>query len=148
MAKDQRIKGKEVNPELTKENVERALCILKDPLLLYRFLKITDEMGFIGEEINRILMYLICTSRLSDHPNSIIVKGNSSGGKSHLINTVVSYFPPEDLEIKTAISTQALYNRTKDLIGKILVIQESTGAENCDYAIRSLQSEGRLEYDK
>jgi hypothetical protein len=47
----------------------------------------------IGEEINRLIMYLVFTSRKTARPLHIISFGSSGSGKSHLQEKVSELIP-------------------------------------------------------
>lgn len=64
----------------------------KDPNLL-EFIKQTYlDPKIIGEEVNKLLLFLIACSTLTLNPLSAIVKGPSAAGKSHLVNRVLDIF--------------------------------------------------------
>jgi DNA primase catalytic core len=126
------------------EDRERAQALLNDPDLLQRFLEATEKSGCVGEDDNKILVYLAMTSRLLDKPISLIVKGDSSGGKSFLVEKMSAFMPDAEKLAFSAITPRALYHRQNDLSHKILIVYERPGAEDSDYSIRTLQSEGKL----
>ena len=81
---------------LTRQEREEAIRFLEQKDLL----KITNEMigksGLIGEEVNRLLMYLIFTSRKRERPLHVISLGNSGIGKTYLQEKVGEFIPEED----------------------------------------------------
>jgi hypothetical protein len=79
-------------------------------------------------------------------PASVTIKGESSAGKSYLVNTVTPFFPPEDILEFTHITPKALFHRKDSLKNKILIVHERPGAEAADYSIRILQSEKKLTF--
>ena len=46
------------------------------------------DLGYVGEGINKRLIYLAASSRILDDPISVIVISQSAAGKSYLIDTV------------------------------------------------------------
>ncbi len=58
---------------LSKEEREEAIQFLEQKDLLQRTNDIIGKSGVIGEETNRLLMYLIFTSRKREHPLHVIV---------------------------------------------------------------------------
>ncbi len=64
--------------------------------------------GFAGEERAAKLLYLAVTSRLLDRPVSVVVKGPSSVGKSHLVQQVLKFFPDRAYYALTGMSERAL----------------------------------------
>lgn len=60
------------------------ITFLQQPDLLTQTNELIGKSGVIGEEINRLLMYLVFTSRKREQPLHIISLGSSGAGKSHL----------------------------------------------------------------
>ena len=112
--------------------------------------------GVIGERRNAKLVYLAITSRLLPTPVSLVIKGVSSSGKSHTVEAVVRLFPRHAVIVKTGMSERALVYMKEDFAHRTLIIYEATalreGREKSDgdqtaYFVRSLLSEGRLNYE-
>jgi Holliday junction resolvasome RuvABC ATP-dependent DNA helicase subunit len=61
----------------------------------------------IGEETNRLLMYLIFTNRKREHPLHVISFGNSGIGKTYLQEKVGELIPEEDKVEITSLSENA-----------------------------------------
>jgi DNA primase catalytic core len=142
-------KADEVNPappepSYTDDEERAALEILRDPNMIERLVGTVDRLGCVGEVNNKITVFLALTSRILDRPISLIVKGDSSGGKSRMVETVALLFPRTEILSFTALTRQALYYRKDSLAHKALIVFEREGAEESDYSIRSLQSEGKL----
>jgi predicted transcriptional regulator len=130
---------------ISKEDRKQALKILESEDLLKMIGEDLERTGIAGEEINRRMMYMVFTSRKLANPISVTVKGDSSGGKSYLINQTLKLFPEEDVKNFTEISAKSLFYMPEDALEhKILVIFERHGSESSDYSIRSLQSENKL----
>ena len=105
--------------------------------------------GLAGEQRAGQLLYLILTSRLLDKPVSAAVKGPSSGGKSFVVETTISFFPPSTYYALTAMSEHALAYGTEPISHRFLILYEAAGLEGefASYIVRSLLSEGRLRYE-
>lgn len=132
------------NP-LTEKERQIAEEILKSPILLYDVLKMVKKLGVAGEEKNVLLHYIILTSRKLKHPLSATVKGDSSAGKSHTLLTTIKLFPESAYIDLTDATPQSFFYCPEDYFKhKIIVIFEKHGGERADYAIRTLQSEGKL----
>lgn len=132
-------------PQLTRQEEQAAIDILKKPDLLNRILEDMESLGYVGEETNKKLAYLISVSRKLPKPLSGEVISNSASGKSSLVNTVQELTPPEDVVFYSRITPQALYYMERDALKrKLLVIEERTGGESADYSIRILQSRQKL----
>jgi len=122
-----------------------AMDILCSPNLMERTDTLISVSGVIGEMNNRVLMYLIFTSRLMENPLHCISFGNSGSGKTHLQSKIASLVPPEDrLEI-TVLSANALYYFKRDeLRHKLVLIEDMDGAGDVLYPLRELQTKRRI----
>ena len=130
---------------LNKQQKEAALKYLKAPKLLKRTNEDIGKSGMIGEEVNRLLMYLVFTSRLRENPLNIICLGASGTGKTHLQEKVAELIPENDIIDATALSDNALYYfDRKALKHKLIVIEDMDGAENVLYQLRELMSKKKL----
>ena len=69
---------------LSPEEIKTAKLYLSSPNLMERTKEDIGHAGVIGEETNRLLMYLIFTSRKRETPLHIISLGSSGIGKTHL----------------------------------------------------------------
>lgn len=130
--------------EFTREEQRQAEELLKSFDILIQMIKFTEDSGYVGEEINKKMLYFSFTSRLSDNSISCIVKGASASGKSTLVQSVLNLFPKEDILQFSFITAKALVHSKLDLSHKILFIQEGHGAEQADYSIRTVISEGEI----
>lgn len=131
--------------ELTVSEEKQAIVFLKKPNLLKRTNEFIGKSGVIGEINNRLLMYLIFTSRKTNNPLHCISLGSSGVGKTHLQAKVSELIPEADrLEI-TVLSANAFYyfNRT-ELQHKLILIEDLDGAEGVLYPLRELQSKKRI----
>lgn len=125
--------------------MNQARLFLESPDILDQVVKDMDSLGYVGEEENKILGYLISISRKLDEPLSGIVVSSTGAGKSKLVDTIQQLTPPEDVIFTSKLTPQSLYYMQKDsLKNKLLIIEERYGSELADYAIRTLQSKGSL----
>jgi hypothetical protein len=124
---------------------KEAIDFLKKGNLLKRTNEYIGKSGVIGEEINRLLMYLIFTSRKTNNPLHCISLGSSGVGKTHLQSKVAELIPEEDKVEITVLSANAFYyfNRT-ELQHKLILIEDLDGAESVLYPLRELQSKKRI----
>lgn len=127
--------------QLTEQEREEAMGLLKSPNLLMKTNELIGLSGVIGEEVNRLLMYLIFTSRKREQPLHIISLGSSGIGKTYLQEKVGELIPTEDkLEI-TVLSENALYYFGQhELQHKLILIEDLDGAGTVLYPLRELQS--------
>lgn len=133
----------------TPEEVEDARQILRSGDLIDQIERDLGTIGIVGEEDLRLAIYLICTSRLLRKPLHGIVHGDSSSGKSYIVETVASLVPPEMVYSSTHVSPKALYRTPEGLAHKLLVLGERSRrvgpeSEDATKALRELQSSGRI----
>jgi len=131
--------------ELSATEEKEAVKYLKQKDLLKLTNNDIGKSGVIGEEINRLLMYLIFTSRKTNNPLHCISLGSSGVGKTHLQSKVSELFPQEDKVEITVLSANAFYyfNRT-ELQHKLILIEDLDGAESVLYPLRELQTKKRI----
>ncbi|KAA1240377.1 hypothetical protein [Aquimarina sp. RZ0] len=145
-----RIKESEENlkPKIKQLNIaekETAELFLKEENLLVKTNKLIGESGVIGEETNRLLMYLIFTSRKRQQPLHVISLGSSGTGKTHLQSSVGELMPEEERVSITTLSENAFYYFGKqELKHKVILIEDLDGAENALYPLRELQTKKRI----
>ena len=130
---------------LTPERVNQAITYLRSPDLLERTGQDIGRTGMVGEENNRLLMFLIFTSRLRETPLHIISLGASGSGKTYLQEKVSELIPEHDKLEVTILSENAFYYfGQKELKHKLVLIEDMDGAENVLYPLRELQSKKRI----
>jgi hypothetical protein len=130
---------------LTPEERQAAEAFLKEPNLIQRTCEYIGKSGVIGEELNRILMYIIFTSRKLNHPLHIVSLGSSGTGKTHLQETVSELIPDEDkLEITSLSENAFYYFGQRELSHKLILIEDLEGAMNVLFPLRELQSKKRI----
>ncbi|MBA2312325.1 MAG: hypothetical protein H0V97_05945 [Actinobacteria bacterium] len=129
-----------------------------DLRILDLFKKDIRKKGVVGEETTAATVKLIIVTRLlggpgsKSKPTSAIVKGDSSSGKSYTVESTVRFFPPEAVLEMTAMSERALVYSKEDFKHRTIVLYEAVALREgvqdnlTAYLLRSLLSEGRLEY--
>ena len=139
------LKAKDRRPTLSEGEHEEALELLKSPDLMERILADFEALGVVGEESNKLTGYLAVVSRLLDRPLALLIQSASAAGKSSLMDAVLDLVPEEDVVRYSAMSGQSVfYMGDKGLQHKILAIAEEEGAKQASYALKLLQSEGRV----
>jgi predicted transcriptional regulator len=131
--------------ELTEKETKQAQSFLENQDLINNTQDLIGKSGVIGEEINRLLMYLIFTSRKTNNPLHCVSLGSSGSGKSHLQNGVGRLIPEEDKIEMTTLSPNALYyfQRT-ELRYKLILIEDLDGGQGALYPLREIQSKKEL----
>lgn len=130
---------------LTQEEQQVARVYLSAPNLIERTKEDIGKAGVIGEEMNRLLMYLIFTSRKRENPLHIISLGSSGIGKTHLQEKVSALIPDEDKMESTSLTASAIYYFGRyDLRHKVLLFEDLDGAVSALFPIRELQSKRKI----
>jgi hypothetical protein len=130
---------------LSPEEIKEAQAYLKAPNLMQRTMEDIGRAGVIGEENNRLLMYLIFTSRKRDNPLHVISLGSSGIGKTHLQEKVSALIPEEDkLEITTLSGNAFYYFGQQELRNKLILIEDLDGADEVLYPLREIKSKKRI----
>ncbi|MFW0739395.1 hypothetical protein [Flavobacterium sp. T12S277] len=132
--------------ELTPQASEKAVQFLSKPKLFESIDKLLGQSGIVGEEDNRILMFVLASSYKMPNTLHGLIQGSSGEGKSHLINGIAQCMPQEDVLNMTRITSKSLYHyREKELINKLILIQDFDGLdEDAQFAFREMQSAGFL----
>jgi len=134
--------GKEQAAEMTPQERELGLSLLRDPRLFERIVEDMEILGYVGEDLNKMLVYLAASSRKLDSPISVLILSGSAAGKSYIVDTVKELLPPEDVLALTSLSDQAL-NYAEDLDHKFLSLGEAVHSEPVEHQIREIIS-GRM----
>ena len=99
----------------------------------------------VGEETNKLVCYLACVSRLLPQPLSVLVQSSSAAGKTTLQDAVLRLMPAESQTRLSTLTAQSLYYMPEDrLRHKILALAEEDGLAEATYALKVLQSDGKL----
>ena len=134
-----------IKKTLSKKEIDNALKYLKGKGLMKRTGADIGTSGVVGEEINRLLMYIIFTSRKTARPLHVISFGSSGTGKTHLQERVGELMPEEDrIELTTLSENAFYYFGQQELKNKLILIEDLDGAENVLYPLRELMSKRRI----
>jgi DNA primase len=125
--------------ELTTEEKSIGLGLLQSERLFEEIASDMTMLGYVGEELNKKLIYLAASSRVRDDPISVLIVSQSATGKSMLVDTVKMLMPPDDVISITSLSDQAL-NYIPSLMHKFLVLGEAVHNEVIEHQIREMLS--------
>jgi DNA primase len=132
-------------PPMTDAERAEALTFLRRPDLLGQVAKDIDALGFVGEDTNKRLLYLVAISRKLLDPLSAIVLSQSGAGKSGITEVIEKLCPPEDVVLLTRLTPQSLYYVEPGFLDrKLVIVEERYGSMEADYSIRVLQSRKKL----
>jgi hypothetical protein len=140
----------EAEPQPAGDAIWRACAELANtPRILNRMAAELERSGLVGEARAAKLIYLVLTGRFLDRPLCAVIRGQSSAGKSHLVERVLALFPASAYHFMTSMSPKALAYGEESLVHRILVVAEAAGLSKGDNALllRSLISEGRIRHE-
>ncbi len=140
----------EINPiaeqysakELTPKASENAVAFLSKPNLLNNINALLEQSGIIGEEDNRLMLFVIASTYKMPNLLHCLIQGTSGEGKSHLLNSIAQCMPQEDVLNTTRITKKSLYHyQDKELTNKLILIQDFDGLDDeAQFAFREMQS--------
>lgn len=146
--RDKRLSSADLAPvphELTEDERRLGLEVLQSPELFDQIVSDMDALGYVGEELNKQLVYIAASSRKLEDPISILILSASASGKSFLVDTVRKLIPPEDVIAVTSLSDQALnYIPDGELLHKFLILGEAVHSETIEHQIREMLSGHQL----
>jgi hypothetical protein len=125
-----------------------AAPLISSHNILDQVVEVLKESGLVGHEREAKIIYLALTSRVTDAPINILVKGASSAGKNHLVKQVLSLFPTSAFYDLSSMSDKAIIYWDEPIRHRHLVVYEAAGLNSVflSYIIRSLLSEGKVRY--
>jgi hypothetical protein len=128
---------------VTDQERAQAVAELSRPGLMARLLDDLTTMGTVGEDTNKVMVYLIGTSRKMEKPLAGTILSQSGAGKSSLLWLVGQLMPPEDVVSYSRLSPTAPgYMGQYGAKHKLLSVDERVGSAAADYPLRSLLSQG------
>jgi len=144
------MRDKNLNPleekekqQLTAEEKELGLKFLRSENMFRDIVNDMELIGYVGEDINKQLLYAAASSRKTDDPISVLIISQSCSGKSYLVDTVKKLLPEEDVIEATSLSDQAL-NYIGDLKHKFIDLSEAVHNEIIEHQLREMLSAKQL----
>lgn len=128
------------------EEKEKCFQFLKKPNLLENINDLIGKSGVVGEEKSRIFLFGIASTYKMNETLHALVQGSSGSGKTHLLNTVMEFMPPEDTISLTRVTESSFYNYGQyELQNKLIGMEDFDGLEEkAELAFRELQSKGMI----
>lgn len=129
---------------------DEARAMVESPDLMEQIVRDISVAGVAGESDLAKTLYLVGTSRLLAKPVSAIVHGSSSSGKSYVLETVNSLFPPEAKAEATQITPKALFHLPPGSLEHRWVVagersrNEGNRSAEATRALREMISSGKL----
>ena len=126
--------------------ISRCRDFLSSPDLIQRLNRVIGESGVVGEETNRMFLFIIATSYRMPDTLHALIQGSTGSGKTHLLDRVSRLMPPEDVKRFTRVTDSSFYNYgAYDLQNKLICLEDLDGMkEEAQLAFRELQSREML----
>lgn len=126
--------------------ISRCREFLSSPDLTKRLNRVIEESGVVGEETNRLFLFIIATSYKMPDTLHALIQGSTGSGKTHLLDRVSRLMPPEDVKRFTRVTDSSFYNYgAYDLQNKLICLEDLDGMkEEAQLAFRELQSREML----
>ena len=134
----------EKKEELTEEEIKTGMEFLKSPDIFDQIVQDMTTLGYVGEDLNKKLIYLCATSRLMDDPISVMIVSQSASGKSYLVDTTARLIPENDVIDFHTLSKQALQYMGDKLLNKFMVMGEASHDDNIENQLRQILSGHKL----
>lgn len=131
----------ETSQEPSVIEVVEAPEILADPALLHKIKLALDDF-IVGEDKNKLLLFVIGLTSFMEKPLGAMISGESSAGKSYLMDNVLQFFP--NVESYTRMTKASPDRMGKNFNQKILKVGELIGIEAAQAKLRIWISEGSL----
>lgn len=137
--------GPQITPLTAKERKELE-DFAKSKKLIKNLSDLLGKTGIVGEQHNRIFLFLIAYSHKLPETLHALIQGSSGSGKTRLMRQVSDCMPAENVDRFTRISDKALYNFPETyFVNHLLCLEDMDGlSEEAEYSARELISGGEL----
>jgi len=128
--------------QVTTATATRCIEFLKQPHLINAFNNLIQNAGIIGEENNRLLLFIIASSYKMPDTLHALIQGSSGSGKTRLLKIISHLMPDEDVKRYTRVTDNSFYNQDEYFfVNKLLCFEDMDGLkEDAQLAVRELQS--------
>ncbi|MBN2237117.1 MAG: toprim domain-containing protein [Bacteroidales bacterium] len=132
--------------QLPPTTIAECTSFLKQVDLINRINQLIGRSGVIGEEHNRLFLFVIASSYKMPDTLHALIQGSSGSGKTHLLSKIGGLIPPEDSIFLTRVTESSFYNYDEKYFNhKLLCMEDLDGLKEEAYlAFRELQSKGML----
>lgn len=131
--------------EMSEEEKELGKSFLMKSNIYSLIIDDMTTLGYVGEDENKLLVWLAAVSRLLPKPLSIFIQSPPSTGKSFLLETLLRLLPEESAEWITSMSDQAFnYMDEDDFLDNVFMMGEALHNDVIEGYIRQMQSENKI----
>ena len=142
--RDKQLHKKKESKKIAVPTVTVSKCIqfLKSKNLISQFNKLIGKAGIVGEETNRILLFVIASSYKMPDTLHALIQGSSGSGKTRLLKVISDMMPQEDVKKYTRVTDNSFYNQDEYFfVQKLICFEDMDGLkEDAQLAVRELQS--------
>jgi hypothetical protein len=124
-----------------------AWKLVRDPKFLFRAGRKISELGLVAEGRNRLIVFIAGLTLALALKVSIMFMGDSSTGKTTVIDKALKLFPPEWVIKRASFSRRAFAYGEEPLDKKILYVNEYRGGRDAQLLLRILQSDGEIAHE-
>lgn len=135
------------NPEpyrlqLSETTQQSCIKFLTEKGLMPRLNNLVGLSGIVGEEQNRIFLFIIASSYKMKHTLHALIQGSSGSGKTRLLKIISELMPAEDVKKYTRVTDSSFYNQDEYFFtNKLVCFEDYDGLkEDAQLAVRELQS--------
>jgi DNA primase len=120
----------------------KCIEFLKSEKLIDKLNEYIGRAGIIGEETNRILLFVIASSYKMPDTLHGLIQGSSGSGKTRLLKVISQLMPDEEVKRYTRVTDNSFYNQDEYFfVHKLLCFEDLDGLkEDAQLAVRELQS--------
>jgi len=114
--------------------------------LIQRLNDLIGKSGIVGEENNRLFLFVIATSHKMLDTLHALIQGSSGSGKTHLLSKIAALMPSERVVKFTRVTENSFYNYDEYYFrGKLVCLEDIDGLkEEALFAWRELISNNQL----
>lgn len=133
---------KAIKIQVPTASATKCIEFLKGENLIEKFNQLIGKAGIVGEETNRILLFIIASSYKMPDTLHALIQGSSGSGKTRLLKIISQLMPEEDVKRYTRVTDNSFYNQDEYFfVNKLVCFEDMDGLkEDAQLAVRELQS--------
>ena len=119
----------------------KCIEFLKQENLIEKLNEYIGRAGIIGEETNRILLFVIASSYKMPDTLHGLIQGSSGSGKTRLLKVISQLMPDEEVKRYTRVTDNSFYNQDEYFfVNKLLCFEDLDGLkEDAQLAVRATE---------
>ncbi len=133
---------KSIKVQVPTASATKCIEFLKGENLIQKINQLIGKAGIVGEETNRILLFIIASSYKMPDTLHALIQGSSGSGKTRLLKIISQLMPEEDVKRYTRVTDNSFYNQDEYFfVNKLVCFEDMDGLkEDAQLAVRELQS--------